>query len=176
MLPRSQVRVVPGERPFGLPSSTMTATHPLDDRAVTPVIGIVLIVALAVILASLVSIQAFGLFGVANGPGPTMDFAFDYNKSAGSGDTDSWGNTTSFEGAQGLLEITYQGGENVEPERLTVLRGSDEFAVSDPVNTEKLEVGETVKVWVADDTTVRVIWRDPGGEKTAAVAVWDDGQ
>jgi hypothetical protein len=110
-----------------------------DDRAVTPVIGIVLVVALAVILAAIVSVYAFGLFGVAQDAGPTMDFSFDYNTSAGSGDTDSsTSNTTSFAGAQGLLEITFQGGEKVDSKRLTVLRGSDEFAVSDLVTTERV--------------------------------------
>lgn len=157
----------------------MTVKQPVDDRAVTPVIGIVLIVALAVILASLVSIQAFGLFGVADDPGPTMDFSFNYDTSVPDSEQDSWGTTGDSPPSgsyDGILEITFQGGENVEPERLTVLRGSDEFSVGSEVSTEKLEVGTTLKVWVYDDTTVRVIWRDPGGEKSAAVAVWDDGQ
>lgn len=150
-----------------------------DDRAASPVIGVVLVVALAVILASLVSIQAFGLFGVADDPGPTMDFAFDYDTGAAESTPDSWDTKDSNTGTpdyDGILEITFQGGEKVAPERLTVQRPNNESAVSYPVSTEKLEVGTTLKVWVKDDWTVRVIWRDPGGDKTAAVAVWDDGQ
>lgn len=142
-----------------------------DDRAVTPVIGIVLMVAIAVILGALVSIQAFGLFGVANDPGPTMDFAFDYDTTASG--PDDW--STSEGSYDGKLEITYQGGESVAPERLTVLREGDELPMTDPVSSETLEVGTTVEVWVNDETTLRVVWRDPGGEKTTAVAVWDDG-
>lgn len=174
------IRTCGGE--FGLDplATTMHRQSLFDaDRAVTPVIGLVLVVALAVILASLVSIQAFGLFGVANDPGPTMDFTFNYNTSAPASAEDSWG-TTAGAGASGdydgILEITYQGGKSVAPERLTVLREGNESAVSHPVITETLEIGTTLRVWVYDETTLRVVWRDPGGEKTAAVAVWDDGE
>lgn len=157
----------------------MTRHRSADDRAVTPVTGIVLTIAVAVILASLVSIHAFGLFGVADGPGPNIDVRFDYNTTADDSVTDSWGETGGDH--DGLLAFTFEHGEEVSPERLTVVgaasTSSASFTETDEVGTKEFyEVGDTLRIWVDAEDTVVIVWRDAGGEKTTAVAVWDHGQ
>lgn len=155
----------------------MTATRP-DDRGVTPVVGIVLMIAVAVILASLVSIQAFGLFGVADDPGPTIDVSFNYSTSADPAVTDSWGEDGT--NHDGLLTFTFEHGDKTPPERFTVTGASStstaSFSATSLGSKEFYEAGDTLRIWVDAEDTVVIVWRDPGGEKTSAVAVWDHGE
>ncbi|WP_255196757.1 type IV pilin [Halorarius litoreus] len=152
-----------------------------DARGVTPVVGILMMIAVAIILASLVSIQAFGLFGVANDPGPNMDIAFNYSTSAPDTAEDSWGRNNTNGTYAGLLTFTLEQGEEVSPQRFEVVGAANlddgAFASTDELDGEEFyEVGDTLRVWVEADDTVVIVWRDPGGEKTTAVAVWDHGQ
>lgn len=75
-----------------------------DDRAVSSVIGIILLVALAVILAAVVGSWALGL-GVSNSEvGPSVSFAFESK--------DTWDN--GVDGDNDGFRITHQGGDEVE--------------------------------------------------------------
>jgi flagellin-like protein len=160
----------------------MTLTpRPDDDRAVTPVVGIVLMVAVAVILAALVSIHAFGLLGTADDVGPNVQVRFNYSTSAAPDVQDSWGRKNTSDTYDGLLTFTMEGGTNVPPERLTLTGATGltngSFSGNNALGDKEFyESGDTLRVWVAADDTVRLVWRDPGGEKSAAVAIWDSGE
>lgn len=52
----------------------------MDDRAVSPVIGVVLVVAVTVILASTVGAFAFGYTDITGGTAPQADFTFDWDQ------------------------------------------------------------------------------------------------
>jgi len=76
-----------------------------DDDAVSPVIGVILMVAITVILAAVIAAFVLGLGDTSN-PGPQVSFDYDYDESAetltiavSSGDTFNAGRI-SFEGAQ----------------------------------------------------------------------------
>lgn len=151
-----------------------------DDRAVTPVIGIILVVALAVILASLVTIHALGLFGVTDDAGPNVAVTFDYQPSASTGIEDSWTTTNSDGKYDGLLNFTYQHGDQKPVERFSVRVTSRtdqlQFSNSRELGSKEFySAGDTLSIWVNETDTVRIIWDSPEGDKSTAVAVWDDG-
>lgn len=146
-----------------------------DEEAVTPVIGIVLVVAITVILASIIGVFAMGLGSRTTPEGPSVVVAFDYDGSAASG-TDSWGRSSG--GAyDGLLTITHRSGSEVPPERLTLTGATGlsdgRFTDEDALDSQKFyDAGDELSVWVAADDTVRIVWRNPEGSKSTTVAVW----
>ena len=110
----------------------------LDDRAVSPVIGVVLMVAITVLLAAVVGSLAFGL-GETRDPAPRATF------DAGIED----------DGNSALLTITHEGGEGIDAARTRVTielvesNGNGDPAgdadVASPAGTEAvLTAGDTV--------------------------------
>jgi flagellin-like protein len=150
-----------------------------DERAVTPVIGIVLMVAVAVILAALIAPELLSLSRESGEAGPSSVIKFDYDATAT--DQDDWGNDD--ESGTGLLTITHTDGEPIPLDRLTVrgassgddLAFSDSTVVSNGVGLDdgQFNSGDEVTVWVNADDTVRIVWDSREGTKTTAVAVWD---
>ncbi|RDZ48780.1 type IV pilin, partial [Haloferax sp. Atlit-10N] len=83
-----------------------------DDDAVSPVIGVILMVAITVILAAVIGTFVLGL-GEQTATAPQASFSFDYeNNSAGA---------SSGDGVQGdVLKITHESGSQIAAERLSV--------------------------------------------------------
>jgi flagellin-like protein len=113
--------------------------HPEDGRAVSPVIGVILMVAITVILAAVVGSFVFGIGSQVQPSSPNANFQFDYSD-AGSGTY----NVTARHGGGDTIP-------NAETVSLSAPGATDEFdgAVS---------AGSTATVaGVGADTTVRVI-------------------
>jgi len=151
-----------------------------EDDAVSPVIGVILIVAITVILASIVGVYALGLgSGITEGNPPGMSFDFNYKTSGGS---DS-------------LNVTFKAGDKVDAERLElVVSGAspsdtnDRYAFTDEpgVDSGTFEAEESVTLDKNDVTgspdidlsgaTVRVVWTsqntNPDATRSSTVAVW----
>lgn len=148
-----------------------------DERAATPVIGIVLMVAIAVILSALIAPELLSLSRNSGEAGPSSVIKFDYDASASG--ADDWGHPDGSEA--GLLTITHTDGEPIPIDRLTVRGASsgDDLAFSAASTTGtglddgQFNSGDEVTVWVDGDDTVRVVWDSREGTKTTAVAVWD---
>jgi len=77
-----------------------------DDDAVSPVIGVILMVAITVILAAVIAAFVLGL-GDTSDPTPQVSFNYDYDESASGG------------GAAGALDITVSSGDRVNSDRLS---------------------------------------------------------
>jgi len=73
-----------------------------DDDAVSPVIGVILMVAITVILAAVIASFVLGLGGSTNTT-PTADFDFDYNNSGNSN-----------------VVIAHNTGDTIDSDRVTV--------------------------------------------------------
>jgi flagellin-like protein len=93
-----------------------------DDDAVSPVIGVILMVAITVILAAVIASFVLGL-GDQNNPAPTADFDFDY---------DFDGNYTV---------VTHSQGESLEPSNVYI-RG-DGLSNSGDWNTGSFSYGRS---------------------------------
>lgn len=87
-----------------------------NNRAASSVIGVVLLVALAVILAATVSVYVFSTSNSVNEPAPAASFEFDYSQE---GDTDSYLPTNPNRGSDNLT-VTFVAGENIQADQINV--------------------------------------------------------
>ena len=130
-----------------------------DDSAVSPVIGVILMVAITVILAAVIGSFVLNLGGSLQQTAPQASFGFDY-------DTDGDGNVT----------ITHESGDSIEADRLTTAGMANE---SVPWTNTSLSEGDTVSAgtsatfnntadWTGE--TVRVVWESESGENSATLS------
>jgi len=130
-----------------------------DDDAVSPVIGVILMVAITVILAAVIASFVLGL-GDQNNPGPTVEFEIDYDGSGG-----------------GPIDITHGEGDEIEESNLFI-RGEElantgnwqtQFSGEDDGGTVK--AGHTATVSANNDQwVVNVAWDDPDSGTTKTLS------
>jgi len=83
-----------------------------DDDAVSPVIGVILMVAITVILAAVIASFVLGLGNNATEQTPTASFVFDYDQ------VDE--NPDSGDDIYGLVTITHDGGDTINDQELYI--------------------------------------------------------
>jgi flagellin-like protein len=88
-----------------------------DDDAVSPVIGVILMVAITVILAAVIASFVLGLGNNATNQTPTASFTFDYEE-------------TSSGSSHGVVTITHDGGDTIAHEEMFI-RGQEMISHSD---------------------------------------------
>jgi len=98
-----------------------------DDDAVSPVIGVILMVAITVILAAVIASFVLGLGNEATNTNPQASFSFDYEQ-------------TNDGASQGMVTIKHDGGDTIAHEELYV-RG-DGFADPGSGNYDGLSSGD----------------------------------
>ena len=157
-----------------------------DERAVSPVIGVILMVAITVILSAVIGTFVLGLGEQVSETPPQAQFTFEFNGSTG-------------------LNITHDGGDSLDAGTLNVT-SSVPLAVSDDgtdyidangvgtiddtdptsinlVTSNKFDSGDTIDagttIYVITSssetfagTTVRVVWSSPNSDRTATLARW----
>lgn len=146
-----------------------------DGRGVSPVIGVILMVAVATILASVVGVYAFGIGGSIEGrQPPEMSFDYDYDDT----NPDS-------------LNVTFELGERVDADRLSVVvtdAGDAEgrYQVTDlgvaegPVESgASMELNATTTAEPGldlDEAAVRIVWTsrntNPDAQSSQTLATW----
>jgi flagellin-like protein len=141
-----------------------------DDDAVSPVIGVILMVAITVILAAVIGTFVLGLGDRVSEAQPNAQFTFDYSEVAGSNDD--------------TVKVIHDGGDGVETGQLEVTIGSDTAWDNTGWGTNfgagsawsgKITAGDslTIKESGADSITdgeeVKVIWSASGSDKTAII-------
>ena len=124
-----------------------------DERAVSPVIGVILMVAITVILAAVIG--AF-VIGIGDDQEQVPQASWDYTF-IGDGD----------------VEITHEGGDSINADRITVngedwAEGSDE---EDSITAGDLfESSETTLDDIEGGDEVRIVWTSEGGGSTSTLA------
>jgi flagellin-like protein len=161
-----------------------------DDEAVSPVIGVILLVAITVILAAVIGTFVLGLGDQVSNTSPSASFTFDFDDGA------------EANGNQDVLTITHDGGDKIEASALTVkTSGTDidvstsstfdsSWTTSEPlVNSESNDFGSNAEVTAGtsiyvgtndqtgttdelNDDTVRVTWASSNGGDTATLGKW----
>lgn len=144
-----------------------------EEDAVSPVIGVVLVVAITVVLAAVAGTLLFGVADQPAGPVPTAQFSFEMNDGG-----DGWGGSGDF------VNVTHEGGDTLAVERLDVLVGSDEVAVGASDWASDVSAGDGVSITDAssppsgsvvvgggidEGETVRIVWSAPGSSETYVV-------
>ncbi|WP_128478134.1 type IV pilin [Halorussus pelagicus] len=144
-----------------------------DDGAVSPVIGVILMVAITVILAAVIGTFVLGLGDRVSQASPNSQFSFNYGTAGGTnGD---------------YVNITHDGGDGVEADQLSVQINSStawngtgyennfiSAGGSDGWSGKKITAGNTLDIqedgsFMSDGDTVKVIWSASGSDKTAVV-------
>lgn len=152
-----------------------------QQRAVSPVIGVVLMVAITVVLAATAAAFVLGFGDRINTTVPQAGFSTKYTASP-AGSQDDWGHgyDSNFDGdgtnETGELDVAFTSGDGIDVERLSVSYpgGSEELADSTPFAAgDQLGAGDSFKLAVAPGDTVRVVWTAPGGARTATLTAVD---
>jgi len=124
-----------------------------EDRAVSPVIGVILMVAITVILAAVIGTFVLGLGDQVSESAPQASFSFDFNMTAGD------------------VTITHEGGETLESSQITVEgddgapTGANDFTGSTISSGNSSTYGS-----INSGETIRVIWTNPAGGSTNTIA------
>ncbi|WP_262176543.1 type IV pilin N-terminal domain-containing protein [Haloarcula laminariae] len=142
-----------------------------DDDAVSPVIGVILMVAITVILAAVIASFVLGLGDQAGDPSPQASWSFSYDE--GNTSTDSFG-TSSSASDDGTLVISHDGGDSVTVDNIDVTGSTNSGGnlVDDAGYTsgDELSAGSSFSVLVSSDDTVRIIWNNPNGDSSNTLA------
>jgi flagellin-like protein len=125
-----------------------------DDSAVSPVIGVILMVAITVILAAVIGSFVLNLGGSLQQSAPQASFGFDYNS------------TTN-------VTITHESGDSIDAARLNVtgVRSSaQEWPTPGTVSAGSSETFNTTGGNDFASDTVRVVWESENGENSATLS------
>jgi len=127
-----------------------------DDDAVSPVIGVILMVAITVILAAVIASFVLGL-GDQSDPAPTADFNFDFN--------DDSTNT---------LLVTHGDGDELDANQVFV-RGSNFGASAQTWNSltgdATVAAGDSHEFsGTARDYQINIVWEDPDSDTTSTLS------
>ena len=120
-----------------------------SDRGVSPVIGVILMVAITVILAAVIGAFVLGLGDQVSNNAPQASFSVEFNETGAT--------------------ITHTGGDNIEKNALNVTSTNSSSSAkefdSDPVSS-----GDSVFINATSGETVRVVWQNPAGGSSNILA------
>jgi flagellin-like protein len=134
-----------------------------DDDAVSPVIGVILMVAITVILAAVIGTFVLGLGDQVQQTSPTAQFSFDHD--SGSDE----------------LKITHDGGDGIAEGELALAGDVSTTAVPDACTSDTWATSDstvtagdtcTVDESVTSSDSVSVIWEAEGG-RSNTLAEWE---
>ncbi|MGB9954231.1 type IV pilin [Haloarcula marismortui] len=150
-----------------------------DDDAVSPVIGVILMVAITVILAAVIASFVLGLGDQAQQATPQASFSFEYDASKA-------------DDGYGYLSVTHDGGDTIEAGSLytrgsgieaTGSNGLDSSDIdfedgdeswddSDAFGASGSEVaaGNSMVIAASDSYDLRVVYEPPEGDSSATLA------
>jgi flagellin-like protein len=136
-----------------------------EDRAVSPVIGVILMVAITVILAAVIGTFVLGLGDQVSESAPQAQFTFDQNS------TD--------------ITITHDGGDSIPAETINVTVGSvnevltqsSKYSSGDDVTAGDSFVVGSNSGWASytldNSDTLRVVWSSENSDKTATIGQYE---
>lgn len=136
------------------------------DRAVSPVIGVILMVAITVILAAVIGTFVLGLGNKVGTTQPNVQFDFEYS-----------------EDSPNRIEITHSGGESLQTSQLQVQvegegtvwqkNGNDNYVVDDTSwEEDEIIAGASLSLGdsgFTDGDSVKVIWSAEGSDNSAVI-------
>lgn len=148
-----------------------------NNRGMSPVIAVVLLVAITVTLAAVAVPVIFGSISAFESDTPDAQFSFFYEEDVENLQGDEFGMTTAST-ADGLVTIKFQRGETIDPANIEVRAetsgGNLLTDTSDSVYSEddRLEPGDEFSVVIERGETVRVIWYSPDGDSSATLGTF----
>lgn len=127
----------------------------IDNRGVSPVIGVILMVAITVILAAVIGAFVLGFAGNLSDTPPTAQFSYDYDD------------------GEGEIEITHEGGEFINTNQLEITRNGNptDNQFSDTYDT--IETGDSLVLdesGIATGDEIRIIWEASSGDRSQTLS------
>jgi len=135
-----------------------------DDDAVSPVIGVILMVAITVILAAVIAAFALSFADSGQSNAPQVSFDTDYNETNDNVVTLTVQSGDTFDAES----VTFEGDLSTDP-GVGIGEGGDDWTASSNFNDgDSVSAGDSVEVGVTGpDYTVELVWQaDDGGESS----------
>jgi flagellin-like protein len=136
-----------------------------DDEAVSPVIGVILMVAITVILAAVIGTFVLGLGDQLQDTSPTMSLSFD--EAAGNDEQ---------------IKVTHDGGDSLNPDRIsltsegTALDSSD-TPVDDWPNNDQIKAGDSTLVDFDSQPNsgdiLKIVWTSDDGGNSNVIGEYE---
>ncbi|ELZ69124.1 hypothetical protein C457_09811 [Haloferax prahovense DSM 18310] len=134
-----------------------------ESRAVSPVIGVILMVAITVILAAVIGTFVLGLGDQVGDTAPQASFSFNYDGTE--------------------LTITHESGSQIDGDLVTIAGDVNVTATADAnkwstLGSDTISAGESVVVkdsgedGFASGDVVRVVWTSESGSNSATLQKW----
>jgi flagellin-like protein len=140
-----------------------------DDDAVSPVIGVILMVAITVILAAVIGTFVLGLGDQVQTTTPNASFNFEYND-AGSSTQDSVTIThnggDTLDGTLVTVQLVDDGGNTDVDDTWNNLASDNEISAGDSYSAKADATGDDVR-------SVKVIWEASSGQNSAVLGDWE---
>ncbi|MFB6082708.1 MAG: type IV pilin [Halorientalis sp.] len=151
-----------------------------EDDAVSPVIGVILMVAITVILAAVIASFVLGLGGNTTAT-PTASFSWNYDGTADDSSTDN----------DGIITVTHDGGDTIVASQLSFKGSGFDSSVGGSVSpgvtasgdkwpnaqasgskSDKSAVvaGDTVTIGAKNDYDMSLVWTTAEGGKSATLS------
>jgi flagellin-like protein len=166
-----------------------------DEDAVSPVIGVILMVAITVILAAVIGTFVLGLGDQVQSSAPNANFQFEYD---GGGDGIDGGSGTFSDANEDIITITHNGGQDIEASNVIVRIGGTTAYESNAIVTSSTEfddppssrsatadwptgasatlstgssqsIGESADSGISAGDDVLVIWQSPSGDSSNTI-------
>jgi flagellin-like protein len=141
-----------------------------EDRAVSPVIGVILMVAITVILAAVIGTFVLGLGDQVSESAPQAQFSFDFTDPGSGGEH---------------VNVTHDGGDAVPSDQLAInIAGADAWSGADGDGSgftssdawsDDVTAGDEMMVEADSDggivsgDQIRIIWTSSNSDKTATI-------
>jgi len=149
-----------------------------EDAVMSPVLGLILVVAVTVVMTTFISTVVLGLDDQVSQSPPQATFAFNFNNDAAG--PDSFGATGGEN--EGLLVVSHGGGAPVAAARLSITGasstpgarswGADTSRAPQYDDASTVSSGDQLAVWVDTDETVRVTWQSESGTDSVTLNTW----
>jgi len=134
-----------------------------DDRAVSPVIGVILMVAITVILAAVIGTFVLGLGDQVQESAPNAQISLNADSSENEVSVSHNGGDTFHEDNTASLTVVNSTGQTlIESDRFNL---EDGFSGGAGVNEEGIDDEH-----ISDNENVRLIWEAPNSDRTATIA------
>lgn len=129
----------------------------LGERSTSPVIGVVLMVAVVVITSATVGTYTTDIADRIDGPAPIGAFSFS-------------------EATCGGIEVTYTAGQSIEGDRLYFGGAAEEYTTPGSIpgwNTTSVGGGDSVSVSATPGEELTLHWQADGGDSTTVISQYD---
>ncbi len=130
-----------------------------DENAVSPVIGVILMVAITVILAAVIGAFVLELGNQPQETTPNAQFSFDHS--------------------DGNLTITHEGGDGVDAEQLSFASSNatwndadhwNDGSLDQSVSGDRVTAGDSVSGAFGDEDDLRLVWTAESNDSTSTLA------